>query len=171
MQVYRYPGPLLLIDAARASFGLLVTFGPLLTVTVGRPLAIVLGAFGTIFLWFGLRVLCQAFSSIVLSVDGIACRGWASRFLAWNDLKGLKLAYYTPMRRQHAGWYQLTLMGRRQSIRLESTLYGFDEVVHAALAAATKANLTFDPATSENLAALGHRRRLSPDAGSATGLC
>lgn len=147
---------MLLLDGLRAGIGILMTFGPLVFLTVGRPLAIVLGGVGLIFLWFGGRVLAQCAFSITPSANGLSARGLRRRFLGWKDLSGLKLAYYAPMRRRRAGWYQLTLIGKEGAVRLDSTLDGFDDLLRSALDAATHAGLVFDPSTRENLAAWAH---------------
>jgi len=158
---YRYPPEALFLDGLRASFGLIIAFGPLIFLDVGRPLAVVLGGVGLVFLWFGFRVLAQCVVSITLSKDGLMCRGMGRSFLAWEDLTGLSLAYYAPMRRRQAGWYQLTLSGASRSIRLESTLDGFDEVLRLARLAADRAELVLDPSTRDNLAARAKQDRIS----------
>lgn len=152
-EVYRYPPRVLFLDGLRACGGISITVGPLVFLMVGWPLALALGSVGLIFLWFGLRVLAQCLFSIVSTGDGLSSRGIWPHFLAWEDLSDLKLAYYAPMRRRHAGWYQLTLSGVNGSIRLESTLNGFDELLRLALAAAARADLAFDPSTRDNLSA------------------
>lgn len=168
MQSYRYPWRLLAFDGLRAAFGIAITFGPLLFLAVSRPLAIVLGALGLLFLWFGIRVLAQCVLSIMPSADGFSISGLQRRYFAWKDLKGLRLAYYAPMRRQNNGWYQLTLMGKEGAVRLDSTLDGFDDLLRSASDAATQAKLTLDPPTRENLAALVPLSGGSPAKGSET---
>lgn len=158
MQVYRYPKHVLLLDGLRAGFGILVTFGPLLFLDVGRIMALVLATVGFLFLWFGGRVLSQWFFSVAPSSEGLQ-KGGASRFfLAWKDLKTLKLAHYAPVRRRQTGWYQLTLSTGDGRISVESTLEGFDDLLRLALEAATDAGLTFDPSTRDNLTAWAGRK-------------
>lgn len=168
LKPYRYPRRMLLFDGLRAGVGILITLGPLLFLTVSRSLAMALGVVGLIFLWFGFRVLAQCMVSIVPSADGLSIRGLRQRFLGWEDLKGLKLAYYAPIRRRNAGWYQLTLMGKEGAIKLDSTMDGFDDLLRSALAAATHANLVYDPSTRENLAAWVHQDDCSRTEGGET---
>lgn len=153
MQPYRYPWRILTLDGLRASIGILVTLGPLCFLAVGRPLATLLGGVGLIFLWFGIRIVAQSMVSIMPSSEGLQCIGLRRRFLRWQDLTGIKLAYYAPIRRRNAGWYQLTLVGRNGVLRLDSTLIGFDELLRSATDAAVHARLALDPSTRENLAA------------------
>lgn len=157
LQPYRYPRSILLLDGLRVGLGCVITFGPLLFLTVGWSLALLFGVVGLIFLWFGFRVLAQSVFSIVLSSEGLTSRGLRRRVLTWKDLKALKLAYYAPMRRRHGGWYQLTLIGMGGKIQFDSTLIGFDELLRSALAAANQAGLAFDPSTRENLAAWAYQ--------------
>ncbi|MGI9493287.1 MAG: hypothetical protein ACR2QF_12890, partial [Geminicoccaceae bacterium] len=87
------------------------------------------------------------------SDEGLSINGFHCWLFEWKDLTRLKLAYYAPIRRRHAGWYRLTLIGKKGTVRLDSTLDGFDDLLKSALAAATRAKLAFDPSTRENLAA------------------
>jgi hypothetical protein len=157
LQPYSYPRHTLLMDGLRAGFGLSITFGPLLFLTISRPLTIVLWGLGLIFLWFGCRLIAQCMISIVPADDGLSINGFRRWFFGWRDLTGLKLAYYAPFRRREAGWYRLTLVGKERAVRLDSTLDGFDDLLRSALAAAAGAKLAFDPSTRENLAAWAHR--------------
>lgn len=157
LQPYRYPRHTLLMDGLRACFGLSITFGPLLLLTISRPLTIVLWGLGLIFLWFGCRLIAQCMILIVPADDGLSINGFRRWFFGWKDLTGLKLAYYAPFRRRHAGWYRLTLVGKEGAVRLDSTLDGFDDLLKSASAAAASAELTFDPSTRENLAAWAYR--------------
>jgi len=74
----------------------------------------------------------------------------------FRDLTGLTIAL------------QLTLQGTSgRPIRIESTLEGFDQVLRRALAAVGHRELTLDPTTTANLAALGLDRN-DPAAGALT---
>jgi hypothetical protein len=143
-------------DYLRAGFGLALTLGPLSLLDVADPIVALLFALCLLFAWFGVRTVSRHLSRIELSGDAIALRGLVSRHLAWGDLERMKLAYYAPRRSRDQGWLQLTLRGADGgSIRLDSTLAGFDQVLgHASRAARAKA-LPMDAATQANLAALG----------------
>ena len=152
-------------DGLLTVLGLMVTTLPLIYLDVAVPLLVVLAGLSLIFLWFGARLVAQGFCTVELSNEGISMRCLWHRFLHWRDIQKIKLGYYAPFRHRTGGWYQLTLEGGDRRVRLDSTIDGFDRIVGMALQAANARNLTFDPTTSTNLAALGHhleQSRLGP---------
>ena len=152
----RYSAASLYRDYLRTAFGLAVTIGPLLLLHLAAPVAVVLAGLGLLFAWFGMRTIVRHLSQVELSADAIALRGPAPRRLAWCDLERIKLAYYAPRRARQDGWLQLTLSGARgRSIRLDSTLSGFEQVLGEASRVARAKALPLDAATHANLAALG----------------
>jgi hypothetical protein len=173
MSRHHYPISALYADYLRVAVGLALTLGPLLLLDLAAPIAWLLGALALLFVWFGLRTGLRQLSAVELSPQGIAIRGPFGRSLAWDELARMKLAYYAPRSwssarrrdRQHErgerdegprGWLQLTLQGTRgPPIRVESTLEGFDQVLRPAMAAVARRQLSLDPTTTANLAALG----------------
>ena len=152
-------------DGLRTVLGLLVTALPLMFLDVALPLSVILAGLSLLFLWFGMRLVAQWVCTIELSDDGISMRCLWRRFLQWRDIQRMRLGYYAPVRRRAEGWYQLTLEGGDRRLRFESTIDGFEHIVGMALRAADARNLTLDPATDANLAALGHRlekKQLAP---------
>ena len=157
--IHRYPASTLLSDGFRAAFGIMATLSPLAFLDVAWPLVLILGGVGAIFLFFAVRVAGHGLSSIVLSEHGISRRGPVALSLAWRDLRALKLAHFAAPRRSSDGWYQLTLKGDACTLKMDSTIDGFDEIVAAAVKAAEAVGFGLDPATGENLRGLGHERR------------
>ena len=182
MSRHHYPIGALSSDYMRVAVGLALTLGPLLALELAAPIAWLLAGLAVLFLWFGLRTGLRQLSAVELSPQGIAIRGPFGRQLAWEELAHMKLAYYAPRgwggprrrERQHErgerdegrrGWLQLTLKGARgRSIRVESTLEGFDQVLRRAMAMAARKQLELDPATTANLGALGLDRGEPADA-------
>jgi len=155
-RLLRYPSATLYADYLRAALGLALTAGPLLLLDVADAVAALLAALGLLFAWFGTRTILRHLSQVKLSESAIALRGPLSRRLAWGDLERMKLAYYAPRRSRDHGWLQLTLRSADGcSIRLDSTLAGFDQVLEEASRAARAKALPMDAATHANLAALG----------------
>jgi hypothetical protein len=152
----RYPLATLYADYLRAAFGLALTLGPLLLLELADVVVVPLVALGLVFAWFGMRTALRHLSRVELSESAIAVRGPVPRHLAWGDLEVMKLAYYAPRRSRDDGWLQLTLRGAGgRSLRLDSTLAGFDQVLGMASRAARAKALPRDAATHANLAALG----------------
>ena len=173
MSTHHYPIGTLYSDYLRVAVGLALTVGPLLFLDLAAVIWWLLSILAILFAWFGLRTVLRQRSSVELGSDGVAIRGPLGGGVAWEDLARVKLAYYAPRswstsRRRdpkpereerddrQRGWLQLTLQATTgRPIRIESTLDGFDQVLRRTLAAATKKQLTLDPTTMANLAALG----------------
>jgi len=173
MSKHHYPISALSSDYLRVAVGLALTLGPLLLLDLAAAIAWLLAGLAVLFVWFGLRTGVRQLSAVELSSQGIAVRGPFGRSLAWDELTGLKLAYYAPRSRsgprrrepehvrgerdpRQRGWLQLTLQGAQgRPIRVESTLQGFEEVLRRATATAARKHLLFDPTTTANLSALG----------------
>jgi hypothetical protein len=157
MTVHRYPAWSLLGDGIRAGLGLFASWGPLLFIDVAPLLWPLLVGLGIVFLLFAGQVLLQSLSTIELSGQGIVIRGPFTKVLRWCELSKLKLSHYASARRSK-GWFRLSLRGADDVLKLESTIEGFDRIVAMAREAAESANLTLDPATSDNLATLRRQR-------------
>jgi hypothetical protein len=156
MQIYRYPATTLMTDYLRVGFGLAVTAGPLLAVDLAPAVAVVLAALALLFVWFGLRTALRQLSWVELSPGEIALGGPLPRRLPWQQIRGLRLAYYAPRRARQDGWLQLTLRSSAGAgIRVDSALAGFEEVLRRAVAAAAANRIELDPVTTANLTALG----------------
>jgi hypothetical protein len=175
MSRHHYPIGALSSDYLRVAVGLALTLGPLLLLELAAPIAWLLAALAVLFVWFGLRTGVRQLSVVELSPQSIAIRGPVGHRLAWDELAGMKLAYYAPRgwgsarrrERYHErgqrdegqrerGWLQLTLQGPSgRPLRVESTLQGFEQVLRRAMATATRNQLHLDPTTTANLSALG----------------
>ena len=157
MSIHRYPVPSLLSDSLRAVFGITVTLGPLFSLNVALPAALILGGLGLIFLTFAFKLVQQSLSSIELSSEGIARHGLVAQKITWPNVTSFKLAHYGAPRKPSSGWYQLMLRGSGGILRVDSTINGFEDIVASAVEAARKSGLILDPATAENLRVLGHK--------------
>ena len=99
-------------------------------------------------------VLCHA-SIITSDENGISVRGILARRIDWADLSVLRLRYCSSRRDGANGWMQLVLKKPGTSIRIESTLTGFKDIVAVAINAAHKKGLQMSPTTLGNLKVLG----------------
>ena len=67
----------------------------------------------------------------------------------------MRLDYYSTRADREEGWMQLRLRDARRTIRLDSDLEGFDELVRAVAEEASRRGLALDAASLSNLKALG----------------
>lgn len=165
MEHYHYPTTSLVPDYLRGAFGLAITAGPLAALDLAQGVALLLSGLAVVFAWFGVRTALRQLSWVELSPADIALCGPIRRRLPWQEVRRMQLAYYAPRRAQQDGWLQLTLRGRSgPAIRVDSTLDGFDDVLRRATRAAARNELSLDPATQANLAALGLAAAAEPSA-------
>ena len=152
MSEHRYPKRALIEDYARGAAGLV--FLVIALVPMHWVLHLVFGLVAVLLLSFGVRTFLRGQSRIVLDENGIAVIGPRSKRLAWAALDGLKLRYFSTRRDRKRGWMELTLSGAGTRLAIESQIEGFETIVRQAATAAKARDLTVDPSTEGNLAAL-----------------
>ena len=81
--------------------------------------------------------------------------GPISRAIEWSDVVSVKLGHYTTKRDGTSGWWQLDIKGQRSTLRIDSTLDGFSDIVARAVREARKHGVELSPTTIENLDPLG----------------
>jgi hypothetical protein len=156
---FRYSWRDLLPDYAGSIIGLALSLGPLAAVNPALPVAWVLGAVAALFLVYFARTVSRQLTHIDLDETGIRVRGPASGLLSaairWEDLRSLRLDYYSTRRDREGGWMQLRLRDARRTIRVDSELGGFVELVRAVALQARNRGLDIDEATRANFDQLG----------------
>lgn len=172
--VHRYPKSWLMADYARAILGLSLTAGPLMLVDPLPIFALILCILAAIFALFLARTALRQATRYRREVDGLVrCSPWGSpwgspwrgpwggeRRLAWKDLTGLSVKYFSTQRNRENGWLMLTLKGRDGLVmRIESPIGGFADLIEQAMGAAGDAHLALDQTTIDNLTMAGYRHR------------
>jgi hypothetical protein len=155
-----YPTPALLGDYARAAVGLVPMAAILTTVPVGMVAATVLGGFAALFAAFAIRTALRHGTQIEATEAALTASGLRRVSISWSELDRMKLAYYSPRRDRldrRDGWLQLELRAGPSTLRLDSRIEGFADLVQASVRAAETRGLLLSPATSTNLQALGVR--------------
>lgn len=156
---FRYPLRALGLDYAGAIAGLACSLGPLGFVELAGPVVAVLSAVAVLFLVYFGRTFCRQLTRIELDEAGIRVRGPAvgllSAAIRWENLRSLRLDYYSTRRDREGGWMQLKLRDAGCTIRIDSELDGFAEVVGRAARAAAQRRLALDSSTASNLQMLG----------------
>ena len=142
-------------DVARAAVGVACTTAPLALVRPPAGLQAVLVGVAVLFVAYGAGAFLRRATRITVTETGIESEGWRRRAIAWGDVTGLSLAYYSTRRGSGEGWMQLRLKGPGGTLRVESTLDAFVAVVRRAAQAAFDNRLALDRATLVNLRALG----------------
>ncbi|MEO8558261.1 MAG: hypothetical protein ABI439_04310 [Rhodospirillales bacterium] len=138
----------------RAALGVILTGGPLLFVELSPATLAIFGGLASVFALFGVRTILRSYSAIELGEIGVTVRGVPGGDIAWQQLNGMKLGYYTTRRDRQGGWMQLTLQGGGKRLRFDSTLEGFDRLLRRATQAATANGVALASATLANLAAM-----------------
>ncbi|HEV7371864.1 hypothetical protein [Arenibaculum sp.] len=153
-ETFRYPKGPLLADYARSGGGLVLTAGPLLAVDVAVWAGVALGTAALLFALFGLRTAQRHATVVELDEDGVRARGPLGGRVSWSELRSVRLTYYSTRRDRREGWMHMTLRGGG-TVKLESSLDGFDLIAERAAAAARARRLPLGEATVQNFAALG----------------
>ncbi len=151
----RYPARAVALEYFYSVAGLAFTLVPLALVTPLPAVTGVLAGFAVLFFLFGLRTVIRHNTFVEVSNGGVTLHGlWGSN-IPWSELRGLKLSYFSTRRDRHGGWMQLRLRGDKRTIRLDSSLDGFDKLVARAAQEARRHELALGPETAQNLVALG----------------
>ena len=159
MPLYRYPTAATAADYARGLVGIALTAGPLFALSPTGPFAWILAACMLLFLVYFVRAVVRHLTRIELSETGIAARGPFGRAIPWDELRSMKLNYYTTRSDRSGGWMQLDLgtgTGRR-SLSVDSRLEGFADIAEVAAQEARRRGCRLDETTLLNLKALGVR--------------
>lgn len=167
MSVHRYDKHSVRADLRRAATGLILTVAPILLLGDSIVASAILGVLALLFLAFGLRTALRGMALVHvtehgLSFDSLGARvprlpGLAPRTIAWRDIRKVGLRFFSLKRDRSEGWMELSLGDGRQSLRLDSTLDGFKDIVARAAAAARANGVALSDSTQANLAALGIR--------------
>ena len=152
----RYPQATLMADYGRAGIGAVLCGVPLLALDVNRWLGVVLIAGFVLFTLFGLRTLLRQRTRYVLSDETLCVDGPVGTVVEWSRLDRLKLSYFSTKRDRTGGWMQLALgsTGGR-TVKLDSALDGFHDVVERAARAAEATRLELSDTTRVNLRSMG----------------
>jgi hypothetical protein len=152
---FRYPRRALGAAYALAGTGMLVGFGPLLFAHPASLFRWPLGAIGALFLVYCARTVVRQLTRIELHASGIGARGPLGTAIRWEEMRAFRLNYYSTRPDRSGGWMELIVQGQRRSIRIESTLDGFVELVREAAGEARSRGLVLDERSRANLHALG----------------
>jgi hypothetical protein len=145
----------LLPGYAGSAIGLAFSLAPLALVHPAGPVAWVLAAAAALFLVYFGRTVCRQLAYFELDQTGIRVRGPLGAAIRWADLRALRLDYYSTRRDREGGWMQLRLRDTQRTIRIDSELEGFVELVRVVVLEARRRGIDLDEPTRANLDVLG----------------
>ncbi len=152
----RYPRPTLWADYVRAGAGVVLCGGPLVALNVNRWMALVLGAGLVLFILFLARTALRQRTRYVLAEDTLCADGPAGTLVEWRQLDRLKLSYFSTKRDRTGGWMQLAVgSAGSRTIKIDSALEGFYDIVERAARAAEVNGVALSAATRANLRSMG----------------
>lgn len=159
MITYRYPRRALTGDFVRAGVGLALTLGPALAIPATSAAQFILLPLAGLFAVFGIRTWLRSVAVIAVTAQDISLSApWRAR-LAWENLMDVRLDYYSTRFDRTGGWMQLMLKGNGGpdggTIRLDSTLEGFNEIARQTADVVRASKLNLSEATRANFGALG----------------
>jgi hypothetical protein len=152
--LHGYPWRALGLDYAGATAGLGISAGLIVFVRLAAPVAWVLAGLAALFLVYFGRTVCRQLTQIELDEAGIRAVGPLGAAIRWDDLRALRLDYYSTRADREGGWMQLKLGDGQRTIRIDSDLEGFAQVAERAALVAARLDLALDPGTLNNLLAL-----------------
>ena len=152
----RYPRETLWADYIRAGTGALLCGLPLLLVEVNRWLAVVLGAGFLLFGAFFVRTALRQRTHYLLGAETLCADGPAGTLVEWHRLDRMKLSYFSTKRDRSGGWMQLVVgSAGARTVKVDSSLDGFYDIVECAARAAEARGLALSRATRINLRSMG----------------
>lgn len=154
MRLFSYPARALYLDYAGATVGLGAASGLLVFVRPAAPVAWVATAVGAVFLVYFARTVGRHLTHIEVDKAGIRARGPLGAAIRWEELRSLRLDYYSTRADREGGWMQLRLRDAHRTIRIDSELEGFGALVGQAAGEAARRGLVLDAATAHNLESL-----------------
>ena len=154
MTEHRYPPSAMVRDCMVSGAGLALSLPPM--VMLDLP-AVTLGIFGLTSLCFaayGLGVVRRRRLRVGIDEDGLSFSP-PRRYIAWNEITRFRLAWFSTRRDGARGWMELKVQSRAATLRVDSRLDRFQELVGHVWCAASRQGVEADPTTRVNLDALG----------------
>ena len=134
--------------------GLALTVPPLAMFELPAVTVWILAPMSLGFAVHGLGVLRRQRTRVETDGEGL----WFSpprRRIAWNEITRFGLAYFSTRRDGARGWMELKVASPAATLRVDSRLERFNELVGRAWSAASRRGIEPDPTTRANLEALG----------------
>jgi len=152
-QSFRYPAGAIAADYARSLAGLSLSVGPLWLAHPAPGFVWVLSATAALFLVYFFRTVARNIFRIELDETGIRAGGMRGVEIRWEQLRSVRLRYYSTRgeRSGGGGWMQLDVRGASRGISVDSSLTGFLAIARASAREAARRACMLDETTLANL--------------------
>lgn len=153
MKEYRYPIRFIMREASKSGGGAILCAVPLLTLDgLADGVKIVLALISALFVIYSVTTLRRGKQIVVVDDEAIRItRRTSTKTLRWDAMTGFDLRFYRLGRDRTTGWMQLRLSNGSQTLRIESSLDGFGDVLKQAAGAAEQAGLELTDTARFNL--------------------
>jgi hypothetical protein len=151
---FRYSRRALALDYAGSGAGAAVCAVLLLVASPALVPGVLMAAAAALFLVYLTRTVCRQLTHIELDEAGIRVRGPLGADIRWENLRSMRLDYYSTRSDREGGWMQLRLRDAGRTIRLDSDLEGFVELVRAVAEQAARRGVALDASSLGNLRAM-----------------
>jgi len=143
-------------DYLRAGTGAVLCGLPMVLIPVNQWIALLLGAGFLLFAAFFVRTFLRQQTRYALGPDTLCADGPGGTLVEWSRLDRMKLSYFSTKRDRSDGWMQLSVgsVGSR-TVKVDSALEGFYDVVERAARSAESVGLELSIATRVNLRSMG----------------
>ena len=154
MTEHRYLPSAMVPDYLVSGGGLALSLPPLVMFDLPAVTFGILGLLSLGFAIHGLGVVRRQRIRVETDEDGL----WFSpprRRIVWNEITRFGLSYFSTRRDGARGWMELVVVSPAATLRVDSRLERFNELVGRAWHAASRCGVEPDPTTRANLEALG----------------
>jgi hypothetical protein len=150
-----YPAKELTGDYLRGGAGAALCATPLViadSVTVASyflwPLVVLFGG-------FVVRTGLKQFTWIAMEPEGIRTAGIWRKEIRWEEIRRIKMRYFSTKRDRTDGWMQVKVTGAGGALAFDSTVTGFDDLARRLAEAGVVARAEMDETTRANFELMG----------------
>ncbi|HIP09837.1 MAG TPA: hypothetical protein EYG65_08920 [Rhodospirillales bacterium] len=108
-----------------------------------------------VFITFLVRIIIRYMTTVTVTDEWIRVNSFFDITLYWADVTDFKLSYFTLWRNGEKGWMEMRLRNATNSVKIESSLVGFEAIASRAFAAAEANHISLNSTTTSNLEAFG----------------
>ena len=149
-----YPSGKIWGDYLRAVIGLSLCLSPYLLGTEVTSIVLIFLCGALLFFLYGLKTISRHLLGVKLNDNELTIKVINKNTFMWDRLTDLSLSYFSTRPNVGDGWMQLRLRLGKKTLRIESSVTGFDIIVRRAIAAASSNRIKLSDTTIQNIEAL-----------------